>query len=301
MRVCVSGGDVIGLIAAYLCRARGHSVVLVGERAALGQSAFSPALRYLERSQEVLALLDDLGVVYGEYTLATGLLERGKVELCPRKGFSEAVHHSHWRKTRLTAMPAGAIGLADPEVTSKRLAVSFDWHDFVKRLSVDLTVAHQIGDLANTVDLILETLPLWESGFVKQEGSRDAMAVALNLLPVRANKDRYLRWDVIYTPHTPGNAIHRLYHGEDNGYVCEFSGVVSEDAVTSDLNYLFPDGWHQNGPMVTTHGKLVALQERPIWPAKVRPIGRMAQWEEASSVTRAIREVVEGIRHHANP
>jgi hypothetical protein len=123
------------------------------------------------------------------------------------------------------------------------------------------------------------------------------MAVALNLLPVRASKDRYLRWDVVYTPHTPGNAIHRLYHGEESGYVCEFSGVVSEDAVTSDLNYLFPDGWHADGAMATTHGKLVALQDRPVWLPKVRPVGRMAQWDEGVSVTRVIREVVEGICH----
>lgn len=295
MLVCVSGGDVVGLVAAYLCRVRGHSVVLVERSTELGQCARLPVFKYLERSHEVVRLLDELGVVYGAYTLATGLFERGKVETCPRK-LSDAVHHAHWRKTRLTAMPAGAVGLNDPEVVSKRHAVSFDWRDLVKRLSAGVTVTRQIGALANTADLILETLPLWESLLVRQEGSRDAMAVALNLLSVRASKDRYLRWDVIYTPHTPGNVIHRLYHGEESGYVCEFSGVVSEDAVTSDLNYLFPDGWHVDGPMVTAYGKLVELQERPVWAPKVRPIGRMAQWDEAATLTRVIREVVEGIR-----
>jgi hypothetical protein len=296
MRVCISGGDVVGLIAAHLCRARGHSVVLVERSLTLGQCAYLPTFKFLERSHEVLTLLDGLGVVYGEYTLAVGLLEKGKVETCPRK-VSDAVHHAHWRKTRLTAMPVGAVGLADPEVASKRYAVSFDWHDLVKRLSAGLTVARELGALATSADLVLETLPLWESRLVRQEGACDAMAVALNLLPVRASKDRYLRWDVIYTPHTPGNAIHRLYHGEESGYVCEFSGVVSEDAVTSDLNYLFPDGWHAEGAMATTYGKLVALQERPAWAPRVRPVGRMAQWDETVSATRVIREVVEGIGH----
>jgi len=300
MRVCVSGGDVVGLIAAYLCRARGHSVVLVERSTVLGQAAYLPAFKYLERSQEVLALLDELGVVYGEYTLATGLLERGSVVLCPRK-VSEAVHHAHWRKTRLTAMPAGVVGLSDPEVTSRRYAVSFDWRDFVKRLSAGLTVVQTVGALASSADLVFETLPMWESCLLgHEEEARDAMAVALNMLPIRANKDRYLRWDVVYTPHTPGCAIHRLYHGEETGYVCEFSGVAPEDAVTSDLNYLFPDGWHIDGPLATTYGKLVAMQERPAWGPKVRPLGRIAQWNEGVTLTRVVREVVEGIRH-ANP
>lgn len=296
MRICVSGGDVVGLIAAHLCRVRGHSVVLAERSTVLGCAAYLPTFKFLERSHEVLTLLDGLGIVYGEYTLATGLLEKGKVGACPRK-VSDAVHHAHWRKTRLTAMPAGAVGLADLEVTSKRYAVSFDWRDFVKRLTAGLTVTQEIGGQANTAELIFETVPMWESRLARQEGSRDAMAVTLNLLPVRASKDRYLRWDVVYTPHTPGNAIHRLYHGDESGYVCEFSGVVSEDAVTSDLNYLFPDGWHADGPVATTYGKLVALQERPVWAPRVRPVGRMAQWDETATATRVIREVVEGIRH----
>lgn len=291
MLICISGGDVMGLITAHVCRARGHSVVLVERGSVLGQSALSPSHKYLERSPEVLNLLDGLGVVYGEYTLATGLLQGASVIACPRR-VSEAVHHAHWRKTRLTAMPVGAQGLSDPEVTSKRYAVSFDWRDLVKRLSTGLQVARDFGSLVGTSDLVFETLPLWESRFVKHEG---AMAVVLNMLSVRASKDRYLRWDVVYTPHTPGNAIHRLYHGEESGYVCEFSGVISEDSVTSDLNYLFPEGWHLDGPIATATGKLVELQDRPLWQSKVRPIGRVAQWNEGATVTRAIRDVVEGL------
>lgn len=290
MRVCVNGGDVTGLIAAHLCRARGHSVVLV-ERGALGQSALSPAHKYLERSQEVLTLLDALGVVYGEYTLKAGLLQGAQVVQCPRK-VSDAVHHAYWRKTRLTAMPEGALGLSDPEVTSKRYAVSFDWRDLVKRLSTGLEVARDVGPLAATADLILETVPLWESRLVRHEG---AMAVTLNLLPVRASKLRFLRWDVVYTPHTPGNAIHRLYHGEESGYVCEFSGAIAEDSVTSDLNYLFPEGWHVDGPLAMATGKLVELQDGPVWNPKVLPIGRVARWDEGITVTRVIRDVVEGL------
>lgn len=291
MRVCISGGDITGLIAAYVCRARGHSVVLVERGSVLGQSALLPTHKYLERTPEVLTLLDGLGVVYAEYTLATGLLQGASVVECPRR-VSEAVHHAHWRKTRLTAMPTGAVGLSDPEVTSRRYGVSFDWRDFVKRLSTGLQVARDAGGLLSMADLVLETVPLWESRLVKHEG---AMAVALNMLPVRASRDRYLRWDIVYTPHTPGNAIHRLYHGEESGYVCEFSGVISEDSVTSDLNYLFPEGWHVDGPMATTTGKLVELQERPVWNPKVRPVGRVARWDEGVTMTRVIRDVVEGL------
>jgi hypothetical protein len=233
-------------------------------------------------------------VLYGEYTLATGLLRSGQVALCPRR-VSDAVHHAHWRKTRLTAMPVHSAGLSDPEVTSKRYAVSLDWRDLVKRLSTGQKVVRDISSLGGPVDLVLETVPLWESKFVKTEGARDAMAVTLNGRSVRANKDRYLRWDVVYTPHTPGNAIHRLYHGDESGYVCEFSGVVAEDAVTSDLNYLFPDGWHDDGELLATYGKLVALQERPMWADNVRAVGRMAAWDEGASLTRVVRDVLNAV------
>lgn len=293
MRVCVSGGDLVGLIAAYLCRTRGHSVVLVDRSSTLGYSAFLPTLKYLERSDEVLTLLDMLGIVYGEYTLATGLFERGSVVPCPRR-VTDAVHHAHWRKTRLTAMSGGAVGLADPEVASRRRAVSFDWRALVKQLSIGLTVVPDLGSFAHTADLIFETLPLWESRLVS-ENARDAMAVTLNMLPVRVTRDRYLRWDVIYTPHTPGSAIQRFYHGEEGGYVCEFSGVVSEDALTSDLNFLFPEGWYPVDAFATTHGKLVPLRERPVWKPRVRPIGRVAQWDEGITITRVIRQVVAGL------
>lgn len=294
MRVCVSGGDITGLIAAYLCRVRGHSVVLV-ERGSLGRSALSPAHKYLERSKEVTRLLDELGIVYGEYTLKPGLLQGAQVVECPRR-VSEAVHHANWRKTRLTAMPAGAVGLADPEVTSRRYAVSFDWRDLVKRLSTGLEVARDVAPLARAADVIFETVPLWDSRLVRHDG---AMAVTLNMVPVRASKFRYLRWDVVYTPHTPGNAVHRLYHGSESGYVCEFSGVISEDSVTSDLNFLFPEGWHVDGPIATGTGKLVELQDVPVWGPKVRPIGRVAQWLEGVTVTQVIRDVIEGLDANA--
>lgn len=291
MRVCVNGGDITGLIAAHLCRARGHSVVLC-ERGPLGQSASMPAHKYLERTTEVLSMLDTLGVVYGEYTLKPGLLQGSQVVACPRR-VSEAVHHAHWRKTRLTSMPEGVrVGLSDPEVTSKRYAVSFDWRDLVKRLSTGLSVARDVSRLVATSDLVFETVPLWESRLVRHEG---AMAVTLNMLPVRASKLRFLRWDIVYTPHTPGNAIHRLYHGEEHGYVCEFSGVISEDSVTSDLNYLFPEGWHVDGPVATATGKLCELQERPVWNPNVVPIGRVACWDDGATVTHAIRAVIEGL------
>lgn len=297
MRVCVNGGDVVGLIAAHLCRALGHKVVLVEPSSVLGYSAFLPTHKYVERTNEMLNLLNDLGMAYGKYTLATGLLQRGAVSACPHR-VSDAVHHAHWRKTRLTAMPVDVIGagLTDPEVVSRRRAVSFDWHDFVKRLSAGLSVVREEGaGFASAPDVVFETQPLWESRLCKSDGF-GAMAVVLNLLPVRANRERYLGWDVVYTPHTPGNAILRLYHHDETEYVCEFSGVVSEDAVTSDLNYLFPDGWHVDASAMRTGcGKLVTLDDRPVWPEHVHAIGRLAAWDEGATLTRVIRDVLAAL------
>lgn len=300
MRVCVSGGDVTGLVVAYVCRVLGHSVVLV-EAGKLGAQAFDCSHKFLERSDEVCAMLDRLGVVYDEYTLSTGLLSHGAVVRCPRR-VSPAVHHAHWRKTRLTAWPVDCVGMGkaagmnEPEVTSKRYAISCDWHDLVKRLSAGLTVARAYGSHAQNADLVLETRALWESTLAT--GVSDAMAVALTLVTVQAQRERYLRWDIVYTPHTPGDAIFRLYHG-DSGYVCEFSGERNEDALISDLNFLFPEGWKIEA---VTHGngKLVSLQERPVWPHKAWPLGRLAQWDELASLTRVIRDtqaLLERVSH----
>lgn len=289
MRVCISGGDVTGLVAAHVCRVLGHSVVLI-EAGKLGAQAFDSSHKFLERSDEVCAMLDQLGVIYDEYTLNTGLLSHGVVTRCPRR-VAPAVHHAHWKKTRLTALPAAgklgkAVGMNEPEVTSRRYALSCDWHDLVKRLSAGLTVSRAHGAFVREADLVLETRPLWESTIAK--GASDAMAVALTLVTVHAQRERYLRWDVVYTPHTPGDAIFRLYHGDD-GYVCEFSGERDEDALISDLNFLFPEGWKIEA---VSHGsgKLVALHDRPVWPHKAWPLGRLAQWDELSSFTRVIRE-----------
>lgn len=282
MRIAVYGGDLTGLVVARILRGKGHSVTVI-EREVPGQSATTSRFKYLERTDEVTALLDGMGVTFDEYTVSAGVMLHGRVVPC-REHLTQAVHHAYWGKTRMTSAPEGPVlGVIDPEVGTRRKAVALDWRDLRRPLMTGATIR---GEAEDAFDLKIETRPLWKSHFVS---CPDAMAVTLNMIPIRCARDRYLRWDLVYTPFTPADCVHRIYHSND-GYVCEFSGSLDDDRLTSDLNFLFPDGWHDDGDIESGYGYLLPMIDRPVWPDGVRPIGRLAQWDEQVTMTRVIRE-----------
>lgn len=289
MKVGIYGGDMTGLVVARVMRDAGHTV-RVFERSVPGHSALIPRFKHLESSPEVIGLLERLGVPYGEYSVNTGVMLHGKI--VPIRGnMTASAVHAYWRKTHLVMPPIGeARRISDPEAGPKRQSIALAWEILREPLLRGLSIEPERKD---AFDLYVDTRPLWESSSV------DAMAVRLNLVPVVATRDRFLRWDLVYAPFTPGDCIHRVYHHSD-GYVCEFSGDADEDRLTSDLNFLFPDGWYVSGDIVVTHGNLLPLASEPVWSANVRPIGRLAQWDERVNLTKVIRDAT-AIARNAHP
>lgn len=278
MKVAVYGGDITGLVVARVMREAGHYVRII-ERDVPGFSALIPRFNYLERSVEVTSLLDRLGVACDAYSIECGIMLHGKTVPC-RKNLTQSVQQAYWRKTRLVLPPPGEVkAITDPESGQKRHAVTTSWHDMRKKLLDGVVI---LPEAKEVFDVTIDTRPLWEFSDV------DAMSVRISMVPVNVVKDRFLLWDLVYTPFTPADYIHRLYHYGD-GYVCEFSGAHDEDRLTSDLNFLFPHGWYLSGEISTTHGHLLPLASEPSWSG-IYPIGRLAQWDDRVTMTNVIQQ-----------
>lgn len=285
MRVAVYGGDVVGLVVANVLRRRGHNAIVI-EKDKPGASAASMRFLYLDRTKDVRGLLESLGLVYGEYSISCGVLLSGEVVSCERN-LSPSVQHAYWSKTRFTT-PTTTVSITDPEAGTGRQAITVDMRDVVDKLVALVPIKREA---TGAFDMIIETRPLWESPFVN---INDPFAVQLGMAPVSVIRDRFLKWDVVYTPFTPGNSVHRVYH-HLGGYVCEFSGTTTEDRLISDLNFLFPDGWSPAGKIEKSHGHLMPLVEKPVWQRGVVPIGRLAAWDERSTIGRVIRDAKRAV------
>ena len=291
MHVAVYGGDLTGLVVARVMRDAGHVVTIV-ERDVPGKTATTLRFKFLERTDEVTKLLDDMGVTFDEYALNIGVMLHGRVLPC-RDRLTQAVQHAYWGKTRMTSAPEGTVkAIVEPEASTRRRAVALDWGDLRRPL---INGADIRSEAEGDFDLTIETRPLWKSHFVD---CQDAMAVTLNMVRVKCVRDSYLRWDLVYTPFTPADCVHRVYHSGD-GYVCEFSGSLDDDRLTSDLNFLFPEGWYVDGEIESGYGHLVPMPDRPMWPEGVRPIGRLAQWDEQVTMTRVIRSAKAAVSGNA--
>lgn len=291
MKVVVSGGDITGLIVAYIMQIEGFDVVVVSKEEP-GKSAKLPCFKFIENSKEVLRLLDFLDVLYGEYSLTSGIVLHGKILSC-RRNLTTSVQLAYWKKTRLVNPPSDDVkGVTDPEVGPTRRAVSFDWNDFIKVLSRQVIIN---GIKPMDYDLHIATNPLWE---YPEAGVTDAMAVELNLIPIKTFREQFIKFDIVYTPFTPCNVIHRFYHYAE-GHVCEFSGNdVSEDDLASDLNFLFPDGWHLDGEVKKTYGYLLPLTHDPKWPERTIPVGRLAKWDDRITMTDVVRDTISIIKKY---
>lgn len=285
MNIVISGCDLIGLIVAQILMENGHNVCVV-DNTYPGSSIELPTFKYLENTEDVKTLLDKLGTMYCEYSIMCGIMINGDVVVC-KKNLSESVQYSYWAKTRLI-LPSErkVIGVTDLEATSSKSAIYFEWETLLKPLKNNIVVKAK-PDIS--YDLHIATLPLWK---YKIPGSSDAMCVDLNLVPVNTIKEPYIKWDIVYTPFTPGETIHRLYHNND-GYICEFSGVKNEESLASDLNFLFPEGWCLNGDIKTTYGHFLPIPTDPEWPKGVIPIGKFSKWNESITITQVIKDTLQ--------
>lgn len=307
MRVGIIGGDVPGLVAACVLKERGCRVT-VFEPDGVGQSYALPTFKYLERTSEVLGLLQRLELPHGEYPIQGGILINGQVVGCRKHLLSDVerakrIHFQHYRKTRLV-MPTSfnVKSIDDPEVGAMRHAVSCDYFELVRVLAQGVKVLRQrvlyadprrieTKDGVYPFDRIMVCAPLWTMQNVfPGVDIPDAMAVKLHVLQVDSVKDRYLKWDFVYTPYTPGQMIHRLYNNND-GYACQFSGELDEDRLQSDLHFLFPDGWSAEDEPITIPGYMLPLAEPVEWTSGIMPVGKYARWDNKATVTTTIQDV----------
>jgi len=289
MKIVITGGDLPGLIANYIMKIAGHDVIVVEENEP-GETISIPIFKYIEGTDEVRALLDDMDILYDDYPVRCGVMIKGSVVPC-KKNITESIHHAYWEKTRLTIDYRQDIkGITDPELHPNRKSVTFYWKWFLEILLKNATIQ---PNMIRDYDLHIATNPIWT---YPEVDCVDAMAVKVNLIQVRAKRERYIKWDVVYTPFTPENTIHKIYHGEYTN-ICEFSGDIDEDKVFSDLNFLFPEGWYKDGDIFTTHGHLIPLQNDPVWPSNIVPIGRVAKWNDKVTIMNIIKDCINLARN----
>jgi glycine/D-amino acid oxidase-like deaminating enzyme len=309
-RIVIVGGGISGLIASWVfTQCRGLDVVVV-EPGKPGGDFMAGGLKYIHRTDEMEELLRDLGVQYTQYSVQGGILLHDKVEPHPGcfRGMDKEralrIQHDHYRKTRKLEPDAfAARSMNDPEANGPRRALRCDMarvlRELIQRAPIEkagvtriephrVITATGTGESSLSYDYLLTTLPLWVNKRISWFGEElpDGMAVKLNLVMVEPPQkgDDYAQWDYVYTPYTPENLIHRI-SPRDGGYTLEFNGVwgdgdaLIQDRITSELNFLFKDGWALAGVVKNLNGHLIPLTTKPNWPFNVRPVGRFAQWD----------------------
>src|SRR5690606_22946505 len=91
-------------------------------------------------------------------------------------------------------------------------------------------------------DKLILTIPLWVIRDVAPFDVPQGMAMRLNLVDVIPVRDRYAKWDYVYTPYTPANQVHR-FSPRGRAYSVEVNGEMDRDSLESDLNFIFDEGY----------------------------------------------------------
>lgn len=299
-KIFIIGGGTSGLIANYVFRKRGHTPIIL-EPGALGGEFLTGGLRYIHRTDAMVSMLENFDLPMSEYNVKGGILLRGSVKAYP--GFlktlpreqSDAIKADHFRKTRRSEPGTfGARSMNDPAAkTLRRRALRCDFDELVAQLASISTIIRkplakidsknkQIQTASGdwfSYDLLVLTIPLWVTRQIADFYVPHGMAMALNLVDVVPNKDRYSKWDYVYTPYTPSDAIHRFSPSYDR-YTIEVNGDWDQQRSNAldDLAFIFPDGFVVRDVRSGLKGHLLELQQKPEWPRDVFPLGRFAEW-----------------------
>jgi len=299
-RVVIIGGGVSGLLASYVVKRYGRRVKVI-EEAKPGGDFLLGGLKYIHRTVRMEGLFNELSLPWSHYRVNGGIMLKGKVEPYPKclqfmsKEEAMRIQEDHYRKTRKSEPGKfGSKAMNDPAAKVSRRAIRCDFEEMIKELAkrADIVKARVsfIESKRNRVktfdgefiyyDRLIVTIPLWIVHHIADFYVPQGMAMSLNILDVIPNRDRYARWDYIYTPYTPSSAVHRL-SPSDHGYSIEINGdwAQQERATCNDLAFLFPDGFVVRGAKIGTKGHLLELVVKPDWPENVTPLGRFAQWD----------------------
>lgn len=322
MRLVIIGGGISGLIANYIARQCRGVEVFILEAGKVGGEFASVGLKYIHRTDEMATMLADLQVVYNKHPVRGGIHLHGRVwpypeVMKPGFAFQEAladirpepmtatralrIQHDHWRKTRHTEPDHNAgRSMNDPEAGLGKVSLRCDLSSVVAKLAERAIIVRErvvavAPDVVSTdagnhyeYDYIIVTVPLWLARRMMYFGLPEAMALKLNVVHVVPISNPYVRWDYVYTPYTPDSLIHRISPSED-GWSCEFNGAWEEGdpevgrRLTSDLNFLFQNGWAVNRVVRGINGHLIPMEQAAGWPSHIQPLGRFAQWDSRAT------------------
>lgn len=307
-KVVIVGGGMSGLMAAWVVQERGHDPIIIEPRA-LGGDFLMGGLKYIHKTAAMVKLLDDLDIPWADFTVKGGVLLRGAVEPYPAclssMDAAEAarIQADHYRKTRhMDIGTFGAKSMNDPGANKgDRRALRCDPKALIDAIAEGtevikagvtsihaeikpgMSAGHVLMDNGHKLsyDRCIVTLPLWVLATMCNWYIPEGLAMALNIVRIHPMaRDPYVQWDYVYTPYTPGDAVHRISQVE-NGWDAEINGEWSEmeGGAMDDIASLWPDGFRIIRAVPGLKGHLLDLSTQPEWPDNVAPLGRFAKWD----------------------
>jgi len=310
-KVVIIGGDINGLLCGYLFRKYNVDVVVI-EDGQVAREFIHGGLEYVYNTEPITAILDELKMEYSGFPIRGGIMLREQVlryPACFKDKKTTGVNRiklDYFRKTRrvnsLVKNTKKAISdLLD--TTRSRRAVRTDCEELVAKLSSSLNFVRATPMMLseNSVlttkgriefDFLVFTRPLWElRNLVHWEVPR-CVAIRLGMAFVVPLGYPYSAWDYVLTPYTPANRIHRFFPFE-TGFKAEFSGGTNMYELQSDLNFIFKKGWYLQGVRDDFVGYLLPLTSKINWPHRFAPLGRLAKWDQKTTLDSTLVEVIE--------
>ena len=317
-RVVIVGGGLSGLLAAAALEGLGFKTQVL-EPGKLGGEFTSGGLKYIHRTRAMVSLMEELEVPHSDYKVRGGILLSGQVEPYPAalrkmpKERAEEIRGDHYMKTRKHAPDSfGEKSMNDPTSgRGSRRALRCDIEDLINALVARTKVRStrllavesernrivvqdthdpdELGPKYLPYDYLVLTLPLWVTRQISDFYVPESRAMLLNILTVRPEGDPYVKWDYVYTPYTPADAVHRI-SPVDGLYSVEVNGSWEEKSrdALRDLAWLFPDGYYLEDVKAGLKGHLLPLGQKINWPANVVGVGRFAAWDPRSTADVAL-------------
>lgn len=312
-RLAIIGGGISGLVAAETFNLAGWHTTLI-EGGKLGGDFTAGGLKYIHKTDEMVALLKRLEVLYSPYTVHGAIHLRGEVLPYPQcfedmtKSDIARIQADHYAKTRRTGVDEFADrAMNDPAALGPRRALRCDFQDFIdvmatvpniiltshaRRVDHKRQVVHLVEGQPVRYDALIITTPLWITKRLVDFHVPEGVAMALNIVQVTPRRDDYAGYDYVYTPYTPQNFAHRLSPAQD-GYCVEGNGELNHLDLHADLQFLFPDGFTVETIREGLKGHLLPLDVQPDWPDNVKPLGRFATWNPRSTTDVALSEAID--------
>jgi hypothetical protein len=314
LRLSIIGGGVSGLMASYVFKKKGIESI-VYESKKVGGEFLNGNVKYIKKTRNMTSLLDDLGMLYSDYNINGGVLLGEKVlnysYSMKRVDIEKKniIQFDQYKKIRrIESDNYGSKSINDSAISCSRKALYFDFNDFICRLENSATIKKReltSVDSKNKVlkfsngekvnyDILIMTIPLWETRKLVDFYVPDGIAMKLNIIDIIPNKNKYMRWDYVYTPYTPFDTIYRFTQNY-YGYSVEVNGDLScqKRNVHGDLAYIFPDGFSITETKEDLKGYLLNFlaKETTEWPENIFPLGRFSQWNQKLVTNSVLDEI----------